>query len=58
MVDTRDDSGLQVNVSELAEVALKYIIARNEGIPLDQVDKHVEEKLRRANEEGIIRYVR
>ena len=58
MVDTRDDSGLQVNVSELAEVALKYIIARNEGIPLDQVDKHVEEALRRANEEGIIRYVR
>ena len=58
MVDTRDDSGLQVNVSELAEVALKYIIARNEGIPLDQVDKHVDETLRRANEEGIIRYVR
>ena len=41
-----------------ADNILTFIIAKNEGISLDEVDARVEEKLRRANEEGIIRYVR
>ena len=52
MVDGRNDSGLQVN----AEIALKYVIAKNEGIPLDQVESHVEKALIKANEEGLIKY--
>lgn len=52
MVDGRNDSGLQVN----AEIALKYIIAKNEGIPLDQVESHVEKALIEANEKGLITY--
>ena len=52
MVDGRNDSGFQVN----AEITLKYVIAKNEGIPLDQVESHVEKALIKANEKGLITY--
>lgn len=54
MVDGRNDRRLQSNVS--AEVTLKYVIAKNEGIPLDQVEDHIEKTLKEANEKGLIKY--
>lgn len=59
MDDTRDERRMAENENfQEADNILTFIIAKNEGISLDEVDARVEEKLRRANEEGIIRYVR
>ena len=59
MDDTRDERRMAENENfQEADNILTFIIAKNEGISLDEVDARVEETLRRANEEGIIRYVR
>ena len=59
MDDTRDERRMAENENfQEADNILTFIIAKNDGISLDEVDARVEEKLRRANEEGIIRYVR
>ena len=59
MDDTRDERRMAENENfQEADNILTFIIAKNEGISLDEVDARVEETLRRANEEGIVRYVR
>ena len=35
---------------------LTFLIARNENIPLNKVEEHVEKALIKANEEGLINY--
>ena len=35
---------------------LTFLIAKNENIPLNKVEEHVEKALIKANEEGLIKY--
>ncbi len=35
---------------------LTFLIAKNENIPLNKVEEHVEKELIKANEKGLIKY--
>ncbi len=35
---------------------LTFLIAKNENIPLNKVEEHIEKALIKANEEGLIKY--
>lgn len=57
MDDSRDEGRVAANEEfELAKVKLKFIIARNENIPLDKVDLWIEQFLLMKGREGVINY--
>ena len=50
------NTGDERRMAKNAEDILTFLIAKNENIPLKEVDKHVEEELIKANEKGLIKY--